>query len=177
MRALVAFYSESDNTKKLADALASGLGTQAMRLEAVDVRTLSSYDLICLGSPVQYGGPASKVRDFIARMPALSGKSCAAFCTMHAFGDKNTLQTLKTLLEAKGMIYLGGCSARGWSRLIANFGPRIFNRGRPNLEELARAEELGRALMAKLKVEQPVFAPTIRSAEGPGSATARTSTR
>jgi len=167
MKALVAYYSESDNTKKLADALAFGLGTQAVRLEAVDVQTLSSYDLVCMGSPVQYGGPAQRVRDFIARMPTLSGKSCAAFCTMHAFGDRNTLQTLKTLLEAKGMVYLGGCSALGWSRLIANFGPRIFNRGRPNREELTRAEDLGRTLMAKMQVEQPTVAPTVQGVEGP----------
>lgn len=157
MKALVAYYSESDNTKKLANALASGLGTEAVRLEAVNPWTLHEYDLICLGTPVQYGAPARAVREFIARMPALNGKSCAAFCTMHAFGDKATLRTMKTWLEAKGMIYRGGCSARGWSRLVANFGPRIFNRGRPNQVELARAEELGRTLLAK--VAHPRVAP------------------
>jgi len=143
MNALVAYYSESDNTKKLAGALAAGLGTQALRLETVDPGALDGYDLICIGSPVQYGGPAEKVRDFISRMPMLKGKPCAAFCTMHAFGDQDTLATLHRLLEAKGMVYLGGCSARGWSRLVANFGPRIFNRGRPNREELQRAEDRG----------------------------------
>lgn len=162
MRALVAYYSESDNTKKLAEALASGLGTQAVPLAAVDPGTLSGYDLVCIGTPVQYGGPARKVRDFLSRMPALPGKKCAAFCTMHAFGDKDTLRRLQTLLEAKGMVYLGGCSARGWSRLLGNFGPRIFNRGRPNREELERAEELGRNLLAKTGQPQaaspaPVF--------------------
>jgi flavodoxin len=153
MHALVAYYSESDNTKKLAEALASGLGTKPVRIEDVDVKSLAAYDLVCIGTPVQYGGPAAKVRDFIARMPAMNGKKCAAFCTMHAFGDANTLQTLKKSLEAKGMVYLGGCSALGWSRLVANFGPRIFNRGRPGKEELDRARELGRTLLTKM--EQP----------------------
>jgi len=80
----------------------------------------------------------------------MSGKKAAAFCTMHMFGDKNTIQTLKKLLEAKGMVFLGGVSARGWSCLIGNFGPRVFNRGRPNREELDRAEEFGRNLVAKM---------------------------
>jgi flavodoxin len=146
MKALVAYYSESDNTKKLAEALASGLETEAVRLEAVNPWTLHEYDLICLGTPVQYGAPAAVVREFVARMPPLNGKSCAAFCTMHAFGAKATLRTMKTWLEAKGMVYRGGCSARGWSRLVANFGPRIFNRGHPNADELSRARELGRSL-------------------------------
>jgi flavodoxin len=150
MNALVAYYSESDNTRKLADALAAGLGTRAVPLDQVSVQVLSDYDLICIGTPVQGGRPARKVREFIARMPMLKGTRCAGFCTMHAFGDKNTLQTLKKSLEARGMIYLGGCSALGWSRLVANFGPRIFNRGRPNPDELARATELGRTLRAQL---------------------------
>lgn len=154
MKALVAYYSESDNTKKLAGAVASGLGTQPVSIAAVDVGTLADYDLICLGTPVQYGGPAREVRDFIARMPVLQGVGCAAFCTLHAMGDRATLQSMQSLLEAKGMVYLGGCSALGWSRLLGNIGPRIFNRGRPNREELDRAEAFARELPVKMGSSQ-----------------------
>jgi hypothetical protein len=72
---------------------------------------------------------------------------------MHMVGDKKTMQILKKTLETRGMVFLGGMSALGWSRLIANFGPRIFNRGRPNKDELARAEDFGRTLLARM--EQP----------------------
>jgi flavodoxin len=157
MNVLVAYYSESDNTRKLADALASGLGTQAICLEAVKWEALPAYDLICIGTPVQGARPARKVMEFVSRLPLLKGKRCAAFCTMHAFGDTRTLRILKKALEAKGMVSLGGCSARGWSRLVANFGPRIFNRGRPNQEELARAAEFGRSLLVKMA--RPPAAP------------------
>lgn len=150
MKALVVYHSESGNTQKLALAIASGLGTQAVRIEAVESQDLQGYDLICIGTPVNYGAPTRQVRDFISRLPIMSGKKGAAFCTMHMFGDKKTLQTLRGLLEAKGMVFLGGVSALGWSRLIGNFGPRVFNRGRPNREELARAEEFGRKLLAKM---------------------------
>ena len=90
------------------------------------------------------------MREFISQIPRMDGRKCAAFCTMHAFGDKTTLRSMQTALEAKGMVYLGGCSALGWSRLVANFGPRIFNRGRPNREELATAEALGRKLLEQM---------------------------
>lgn len=156
MKALVAYYSESDNTRKLADAVASGLGTTAVKLESVNPQALAEYDLICLGTPVQGARPARKVQEFISRMPRLPGKRCAGFCTMHAFGDQRTLEALKRALEGKGLVYLGGCSARGWSRLVANFGPRIFNRGRPNREELDRATAFGHDL---LTVNSPPRAP------------------
>lgn len=150
MKALVVYHSESGNTQKVAEAIASGLGTRAVSIEAVEAQELRGYDLICIGTPVNYCAPTKKVRDFIARMPSMSGKRGAAFCTMHMFGDRKTIQTLKDLLEAKGMVFLGGLSAQGWSRLIGNFGPRVFNRGRPNREELDRAELFGRNLLAKM---------------------------
>jgi flavodoxin len=164
MKPLVVYYSESSNTRKLAQAIASGLGTTPVSLESVDPRQLGGYDLICIGTPVQYGAPARKVREFVERMPAMNGVRFAAFCTMHMFGDGNTIRTLKTWLEAKGMVFLGGCSARGWSRLVANFGPRIFNRGRPDQDELDRAERFGRTLRSSF---EPAPAPWVELAPSP----------
>jgi flavodoxin len=154
MKSLVVFYSESGNTQKLAQAIAAGLGTQAVKIEDIEARILPDYDLICIGTPVQGGAPAKKVLDFISQMPDMSNKKAAVFCTMHMFGDKQVIQMVKKTLEARGMVFLGGFSALGWSRLIANFGPRIFNRGRPNQDELARAEDFGRNLLAKMQQPQ-----------------------
>jgi flavodoxin len=156
MKSLVIFYSESGNTQKLAQAVAAGLGTQAIRIEEVKPQEIADYDLICLGTPVQGAAPAKKVLDFISRMPLMSGKKAAVFCTMHMFGAKKAIQISKKMLEARGMVFLGGFTALGWSRLIANFGPRIFNRSRPNQDELARAEAFGQSLLAKM--EQPQIA-------------------
>jgi flavodoxin len=151
---LVVYYSESGNTQKIANAVAIGLGIEATKIEEVNPSALPDYDLICFGTPVQGAAPAKKVLDFISKMPAMDGKKAAVFCTMHGFGDKNAIQILKKTLEAKRMDFLGGFSARGWSRLVANFGPRIFNRGRPNQDELLKAEEFGRNLLAKMQQPQ-----------------------
>jgi flavodoxin len=155
---LVIYYSETGNTQKIATAVAMGLGIQAMKIDEIKPLALSDYDLICFGTPVQGASPAKKLLDFISQMPVMDGKKTAVFCTMHMFGAKNAIQILKKTLEAKGMVFLGGFSARGWSRLVANFGPRIFNRGRPNHDELLRAEEFGRNLLAKM--QQPQIAST-----------------
>ena len=40
MKALVAYHSESGNTQKLALAIASGLGTRAVSIEAVEIQEL-----------------------------------------------------------------------------------------------------------------------------------------
>jgi flavodoxin len=115
MRAIVVYYSESGNTQKVAQAVGAGLGTQDRRVEEVKIQELPTYDLICIGTPVQGGAPAKKVLDFISQMPALNGKKAAAFCTMHMFGDKKTILILRKVLEARGMVFLGGFTALGWS--------------------------------------------------------------
>ena len=84
----------------------------------------------------------------------MDGKKTAVFCTMHMFGNKKATEILRKILETKGLEFLGSFTALGWSRLIANFGPRIFNRGRPNQDELAGTEDFGRTLMARVRQPQ-----------------------
>ena len=148
MRAIVIYYSETGNTEKVARAVAAGLATKAVRIEDIKPRELSGYDIICIGTPVQGAAPAKKMLDFISQMPDMNGKKAAVFCTMHMFGDKKAVQILKKALEAKGMEFLGSFTALGWSRLVANFGPRMFNRGRPDQRELTAAEEFGKKLLS-----------------------------
>jgi flavodoxin len=149
MKSLVAYYSESDNTAKLAKVMASSLGIEARRIEAIKPEETGSYDLILIGTPVHGYKPNQIVVNFINAMPQLTGKRVAVFCTMHMSGDKKVFKILKQLLESKGLTFLGGYSSRGLSRLIANFGPRIFNKGKPSPEDLARAGEFAQNLLIK----------------------------
>ena len=152
MSSIVLYYSETGNTQKVAQAIATGLGVKAENIEEINPLDLSRYDLICIGTPVQGGAPAKKVSAFIEQLPAMKGKNTAVFCTMHLFGNKSTIRRLEKSLEGKGLVFLGSFTAYGWSRLVANFGPRIFLRGRPNQQELAAAEAFGRELQAKMQL-------------------------
>ena len=148
MKYLVIFYSESGNTEQVARAIAGALGVEARRIDTIKPEDLVSYDLICIGTPVQGARPAKSVLKFIEAMPHLPGKRVAIFCTMHLFGSKKVVKSARLLFEEKGLVFLGGFCCKGWSRLVANFGPRMFNRGRPSAKDLKMAEEFGRGLLA-----------------------------
>jgi flavodoxin len=147
IKSVVVYYSESGNTQKVAQAIAGGMGTQAVEISEMDARKLAGYDLICIGTPVHNSAPDKRIETFISQMPDMSGKKAAIFFTYHLSGDKKAGLILKKRLEARGLEYLGSFTAKGHSRLIANFGPRIFLRGRPNQAELAAAKEFGERLL------------------------------
>ncbi|MBS7287537.1 MAG: flavodoxin domain-containing protein [Candidatus Freyarchaeota archaeon] len=144
VRALVVYYSETGNTEKVAKAIANALNAELRRVEeAVDVL---GYDLLFIGTPVHYFGPAKPVIRFLDGLPDLTGKAGVAFCTFHNSGDKKTISYIRGRLEERGARFLGGFSCKGESRLVANLGPRIFNKGRPNEEDLRKAEEFAKTI-------------------------------
>jgi flavodoxin len=147
MHAIVIYYSETGNTEKVARAIARALQVEAKRVEDVNPQDLVNFDLICLGTPVQNWSAAKTINQFIDAMPVLSGKKAAVFCTAHIDYGSKTIALMGKLLEEKGLIFQGGYFCKGRSRLVANFGPRIFNRVRPNTKDLLRAEEFARKLV------------------------------
>ncbi len=149
VRALVVYYSETGNTEKVARAIARGLGAEAVNVK--DVKDVSEYDLLCVGTPVHYFGPAKPVLQFLDSLPSTPGKMGAAFCTFHNTGNEKTIQVVRRKLEEKGLTFLGGFSCKGQSRIVANIGPRVFNKGRPNEEDLRKAEDFGRSLSSHIK--------------------------
>jgi len=144
MKSLVVYYSESGNTEKVAKVIALSIAGDIKRVEETRPEELTDYDLIFIGTPVHSSRPARKIENFLDELPQLQGKKAAAFCTTHLFGDKETFQILKEKLEKKGITFIGGFSCLGWSRLVGNLGPRIFNRGRPNEEDLRKASEFAK---------------------------------
>lgn len=147
MKSIVIYYSETGNTEKIAKAISNSIGAELKRVEDIKIEDISDYNLIFIGTPVHGFGPSEIMKGFLENLPSLSGKKGAAFCTMHRFGNKKTIRVIKESLEAKEIVFIDGFSCRGLSRLFANFGPRIFNRGRPNEEDLKNAEDFGRRIL------------------------------
>lgn len=149
MKSLVVYYSKSGNTEKVARAVARGLEAELKKTE--EVGDVFSYELICIGTPVHALAPAKPIKKFLKELPDLPGKKGAGFCTMHAFGDKRTLRIIKEKLEVKGIKFLNGFSCRGTSSIFGDIGPKIFNKGKPNEEDLKRAEDFGRKLLNEVE--------------------------
>ena len=145
MKSLVIYYSKTGNTEKVARAIAKGLEADLKRVE--EVHDVSGYDLICVGTPVYGFAPAKPVKKFLEEISPLSGRKGIGFCTMYAVGNKRTLRIIKEKMEAKGITFLGGFSCRGSISIFANIGPKIFNRGRPNEEDLRKVEDFGKRML------------------------------
>ncbi len=103
---------------------------------------------VCFCSPVQGWKPAVKLLDFVESLDTVAGKQAASAFTMHLFGAGNSARIMKGKLESKGYTVSGSYACFGWSRLVANFGPRIFMRGHPDAGELERARLFGERFSA-----------------------------
>jgi flavodoxin len=84
MKILVAYYSESGNTEKVARAIHGEAGREHDG-ELLDIRSLDlenmDYDLVFLGSPVHSSDIAPIVRDTMSRFPEDPGFRLAGFVT------------------------------------------------------------------------------------------------
>ena len=152
MKSLVLYYSKSGNTEKVARAIAKGLKAELKEVE--EIENVFGYELICIGTPVHALAPAKPIKKFLEELPDLPGKKGAGFYTMHAFGDKRTLRIIKKGLENRKVKFLGGFSCRGTSSIFGDIGPKIFNKGKPNKEDLKKAEDFGKKLLNEIKKDQ-----------------------
>ena len=119
MNVLILYYSKGGNTRKLAEAIAQGVG-QVDGVEAVlrHTRDVSKEDFVgtdglIVGSPVYFGTMAAQLKqvldDFIGVRRKMENKVGAAFSTSgDASGGKET--TMMSIIQALliyGMIVVG----------------------------------------------------------------------
>ena len=79
MKALVAYYSESGNTEKLAKAIYGGINVPKKEIMPISEAISKDYDVIFVGFPVQASSVPAKVENFIKSVP--EGKKLAFFVT------------------------------------------------------------------------------------------------
>ncbi len=130
MRSIIIYYSYTGNTKKVAEALAEYLQKKGevnlLRLKALDESTsffgqaarafrhkkariapaeweLSSYDLICLGTPVWAFAPAPAINAYLEKCSGLEGKPVLIFTTYGSgTGTKSSFNYIQDILSKKG---------------------------------------------------------------------------
>lgn len=79
MKTLVTYFSQTGNTKKIAEAIYDEITGEKDIKEIKDVSDLEDYDLIFVGSPVMEFNIPKKVTNFISNNVA--GKNIAFFMT------------------------------------------------------------------------------------------------
>lgn len=95
MRTLVCYFSETGNTRRVAEAIHAALEGEKALLSMSAVESLAGWDLAFVGLPVREFGPAEPARAFLAEKVA--GKKVALFVT-HATASDDPEPGVRKLL-------------------------------------------------------------------------------
>ncbi len=112
-KALVAYYTQTGNTLKVAEAIYEGLPGEKEISPLTEVKSLDGYDLVFVGFPIHNHNIPKKVQDFLKKVP--KNKKIALFSTHGALtGSKLSREALEhaTVLASEAQL-LGTFSCRG----------------------------------------------------------------
>ncbi|MBU4305055.1 MAG: flavodoxin domain-containing protein [Candidatus Omnitrophica bacterium] len=117
-KALVAYYSSTGHTKRMADEIAAALVKEGMNVTNKDIAQVSAeelinYDALVFGSPTYYGAMAYQVKKILDESVVLhgrlDGKIGAAFSSAAniAGGNETTILDILHAFLIHGMIIQG----------------------------------------------------------------------
>jgi NAD(P)H dehydrogenase (quinone) len=117
-KAIVIYYSQSGNTKKMAECVLEGLKKEGLDADLksateVQAQDLLKYDALIIGSPTYYGSMAAEVKklldDSVQFHGKLDGKIGAAFSSSANVGGGNetTILDILNAMLIHGMIIQG----------------------------------------------------------------------
>ena len=118
MKVLIVYDSRTGNTEKMAKAVSravedNGLEAILKKVDDASVDELPNVQALILGSPVYYGLPTGKIKQFIDESVKYHGKLTnlvgGAFCTAGgtATGSETTILALLEAMLVHGMIVQG----------------------------------------------------------------------
>lgn len=145
MKILVVYYSQTGNTKKMAEIVAEGVKSVGIDAEVIDVekvkaKELLKFDGIIIGSPTYYGSMAYQIKQLLDESVEfhgdLSGKVGAAFSSSANIGGGNetTILAILNAMLIHGMIVQGDASGD-------HYGPVAI--GAPDARASRQCKRLG----------------------------------
>lgn len=150
MKSIIIYYSQTGNTKQIAQAIQAGVGelseqSDIARLQDVDTDDLAKYDLIGLGAPVWHRREPANVMNFIEyTMNSVEKKHAFAFCT-HGLLPGRFLARVVPIMIQKGLTVLGW---NNWycSVTMPEKPKPYFTDGHPDETDLEEAKNFGRKM-------------------------------
>lgn len=141
MKTLVAYYTQTGNTQKIAQAIYAELTYLGHDVAIKNVRrlkaeALAGYDVLFLGSPCHSSDLAKPVKKLLDKMEAAAGMKLAGFVTHSAYTPEGSEQhrqhyerwagrcddSFEAACKAKGLHWIGYFSCQGApSKLIEIF--------------------------------------------------------
>ena len=133
MKVLVAFYSESGNTEKLAKAIFEAIEASKKKkiMPIQEVTGVEGYDVIFIGFPVHSHSVPNKVEAFAKKLP--EGQKVAYFATHGSMrgGELAVTAFYHALHMVKNIVVLGtfGCRGQVKQKIIDGLMDKIEHRG------------------------------------------------
>jgi flavodoxin/formate hydrogenlyase subunit 6/NADH:ubiquinone oxidoreductase subunit I len=152
MKTIIIYYSQTGNTKKIAEAIYSGAlsvneETDLVHISEVNHDLLTSYDVIGIGTPVWCEREPVNVQRFINKLSDLEGKLAFVFCT-HATLAGQFMKTIVTRLEEKKLVIVGWEDWYGGYVNPASPKP-YYTDGHPDDIDLMEANNFGKDITEK----------------------------
>lgn len=150
MKAAIICFSQTGNTRKVADKIREGILKSAQQcdllpMREVDVTALNSYDLIGLGCPAFYLKEPFNVTDLMESLPQQDNRHWFVFCS-HGAVMGQTLYAMAECLEKRGAAILG--FHHTYADITVPFYPRhTLTSGHPDEQDLLEAFEFGRKII------------------------------
>lgn len=136
----IIYASRGGNTRRLAEAVAKGAGVPAVSVE--DLNGLENTDLLFVGASIYAGSIDGSLRGFLRGLRSSQVKKAVVFGS--SAGSKTALTEIKSILEPKGIpVADEEFHCRGAFLFV--------NRGRPDGNDLARAEAFAGKLCGEQK--------------------------
>jgi ferredoxin len=151
MKSIVIYYSQTGNTKKIADAIQKGIIKQTgqcdiARVKEIKPEDLAKYDLIGIGAPTWSSCPSPIVIYFVKSLPpSLKGKHFFWYSTHGIFPGRCIIRGVQPLLD-QGMTVLGWKDWYGQASLPGH-GKPWYTDGHPDEIDLTEAESFGAAMV------------------------------
>jgi flavodoxin len=144
---LVSYHHK--NTEKVAKVMARGLDAPIVSPQDVRIEDLALNTLIGFGSGIYDGRHHIALLEFADRLPMAEGKKAFLFSTSAMVGDDKVAKdhsALREKLQGRGYEIVGefACKGLNTNSLLKYFGG--MNKGKPDAEDLAKAEEFARGL-------------------------------
>jgi flavodoxin len=155
---VIVFSYHHGNTEKVAEAITKVLNAELRTPSRVDPEELAEYDLVGFGSGIDSDRHYQPLLDLADALPPAAGKPAFVFSTCgipeSLFGRKYVAEyrgsshsLLRGKLLSTGYAIIGEFNCPGFNTngFLRYFGG--LNRGRPNREDIRRAEEFAEGLV------------------------------
>jgi flavodoxin len=146
---IVLYSYHHKNTEKVAQVIAKQIGAEIKTPQQTDAASLANVDLIGFGSGVYYSKLGKELLELADKLPQVSGKKAFIFSTSGRTGKAAVAKfhrPLREKLESKGFTIVGEFNCAGFDTVSLFKVVGGVNKGRPNEEDLKKAEAFAQTL-------------------------------